>query len=126
MAFVGGAVEQLIHGVSPDAVGPPCTDYDAGVDRLNAPVCVQELREDVVRIQLQPRRRNPALHSTAEAHQVFLEDPLSFVLRKDTLKLPAAVDAIEGRDSQLRHVRAVNACAPDVLGGLDERRHEAD
>lgn len=55
-----------------------------------------------------------------------LEDPFGFVLRKDALELPAAVDAIERRDPQLRHVRAVNASAADVLGGLNEGGHGTD
>ena len=80
----------------------------------------------VVRVQLQPRCRDLSLHSTAQGHEVCLEDPFGFVLRKDALELPAAVDAIERRDPQLRHVRAVNASAADVLGGLNEGGHGTD
>lgn len=55
-----------------------------------------------------------------------LEDPLGLVLREAALELTAAVEALEGHGAKLGHVRAVQAGAPDVLGGLEERRQQAD
>jgi len=50
----------------------------------------------------------------------------SAVLREAALELTAAVDALEGHGAKLGHVRPVHACGPDVLGGLEERRQQAD
>jgi hypothetical protein len=55
-----------------------------------------------------------------------LKDLLGLVLRENALELAAAVDALEARDADLRQIRAVHAGAPDVLGGLEERRQQPD
>src|SRR5262249_14918626 len=61
MALVGGAPERLTHRVARDAVRPTRTDDDAGVDRLDAAVPVDELDEDAACIRLHLRRRHPPL-----------------------------------------------------------------
>src|SRR5829696_4443764 len=127
MALVGGALERLAHRVARAAVRPTRIDDDAGVDRLDAAVRVRELDEDVVvRIRLHLRRRDPPLDRAAERREMGLEDSLGLVLREAALKLTAAIDALEGHGVKLGHVRPVHADAVDVLGGLEERRQQAD
>ena len=55
-----------------------------------------------------------------------LEDPLGLVLRQAALEFAAAVDAIVAHGAKLGHVRTVQAGTPDVLGGIEERRQQAD
>ena len=98
-----------------------------GVNRLDATVPVREFDA--------ARRSHPAPtfvavtpRSTAPPSdcEMGLEDPLGLVLREAALELTATVDALEGHGAQLGHVRAVQAGAPDVLGGLEERRQQVD
>src|SRR6516165_5984410 len=55
-----------------------------------------------------------------------LEDALGLVLRQAALELAAAVDALVARGGELDHARAVQAGAPDVIGGSEKRRQQAD
>src|SRR5262245_32747665 len=79
-----------------------------------------------VRLRLHLGRRDPALDHAAERREMGLEDPLGFVLRQAALELAAAVKALVTHGAKLGHVRAVHAGTPDVLGGLEERRQQAD
>jgi hypothetical protein len=79
-----------------------------------------------VRIRLDLRRCDPTLHRATQRREVGLEDPLGLVLWEAALEFTAAVDALESQGAQLGHVRAVQAGASDVLGGLEERRQQAD
>ena len=126
VALVGGTLERLTHRMARDAVRPTRADDEAGVDRLDAAVRVHELDGDVVRIRLHLRRRDPPLDHAAERREMGLEDPLGLVLREAALELTAAVDALEVHTAKLGHVRPVHADAVDVLGGLEERRQQAD
>jgi hypothetical protein len=87
---------------------------------------MHELNEDPVRVRLHLGRRDPALDYTAERGEMCLEDPLGLVLRQAALEMTAAVDVIETRSADNRHVRAVHAGTPDVLGGIEERWQQAD
>ena len=126
MALVGGALQRFTHRVARHAVCPTRADDDGGVDRLDAAVHVHELDEDVVRICLHLRRRDPPLDHAAQGHEMGLEDPLGLILREATLELTAAVDALEAHGAKFGHVRAVQPGAPDVLAGIEERRQQAD
>ena len=81
---------------------------------------------DPVRVRLHLGRRDPALDHAAERREMGLEDPLGLVLRQAALELAAAVDAVVAHGAELGHVRAVQAGTPDVLGGIEERRQQAD
>ena len=126
MPSVGGALERLAHRMARDAVRPARPDDDARTDRLHPAVRVDELDEDPVRLRLHLGRRDPALDHAAERREMGLEDPLGLVLRQAALELAAAVDAIVAHGAKLGHVRAVQAGTPDVLGGIEERRQQAD
>src|SRR5215204_2207334 len=54
------------------------------------------------------------------------QNPLGLVLWEAALELTAAVDTLEIQGANLEHVRIVKADAVDVLGGLEERRQQAD
>ncbi len=90
------------------------------MNRLDTAVPVRELDEDAVLIRLYLRRRDSPLNCAAERREMGLEDPLGLILGEAALELTAAVDAVEGCGTQLGHVRAAHAGAPDVLGGLQQ------
>ena len=126
MPSVGGALERLAHRMARDAVRPARPDDDARADRLRPAVRVDELDDDAVRVRLHLGRRDPALDHPAERREMGLEDPLGLVLRQAALELAAAVDAVVAHGAELGHVRTVQAGTPDVLGGVEERRQQAD
>src|SRR5215203_2575036 len=54
------------------------------------------------------------------------QNPLGLVLWEAAMEITAAVDTLEIQGPNLEHVRIVKADAVDVLGGLEERRQQAD
>src|SRR5215203_6396675 len=109
-----------------DAVRPTRSDDNVGVDRLHTPVRMRKLDGETVGIRLYLGRRNAPLDRAPERREMGLENPLGLVLREAALELAAAVDALEVQGANLGHVRAVHTNAVDVLGGLEERRQQAD
>jgi hypothetical protein len=110
-----------------DALRPSRPDDDARTDRLRRAIRVDEFDVDPVGLRLHLGRRDPSLDHPAERREMGLEGPLGLVLRQAALEFAAAVDAIVAREGKLGHVRwAVQAETPDVFGGIEKWRQQAD
>ena len=105
---------------------PTRTNDNAWVNRLNLAVPVREFDQNIVRIRLHFRRRDPTLDRTAQRCEMGLENPLGLVLRQAAMELTPAIDTLESRGTKLGHTRAVYPVSPDMLGRLQERRQQAD
>jgi hypothetical protein len=87
---------------------------------------MRDFDESVVSRRFYFRRGYTSLDPATERREMRLEDSLSLVLGKAALKRTSAIGALKGERAKFRPVRAIQSGPPDVLGGIEERREQAD